>query len=514
MSDAGSWASEEQRSQTLNRIVFMVARKPIREDAIVEWIQRVNVRWFSPPMDEHELAGQVIERVRKIECDGRRLAYLVPYHHEESVVLVECYKVMGTDIRWNELAQKVEIAPAGTAHHSWDWKRLAMAADLYKQQSDIKRLCFVEPRFQKNGKTIRKEQAPPVSLTKDAFLRSISAAAKRHSVNPLKHWLESLPAWDGKDRLDNLFQNCGFEILGQPEVARFAARNILLSLINRAIKPGCKADEMVILFGGQGIGKSSFWRYLVPNESLFTDDFAFDREAKTRAEILQGKWIAEVAELSGFGAREWGEVFSFLSRSTDRCRMAYDREATDFPRTAILGGSTNDEKHIPFVNDGHGSRRFISVHLGGKLGVTSFKMKDWFDENRNQLYAEAYHRWFEGEKAIVVGEIHKLLDETNRQRAIIAPMFQDCMAEILEMERVRAGISVKMVLEKVGLPQNPANYAKAVAALRLEGFVQGDVNGLPRQRREDGTRQRLWYHPSNDGVREYAQSPSEEDLQF
>ena len=49
-------------------------------------------------------------------------------------------------------------------------------------------------------------------------------------------------------------------------------RFCLILAIRRIYEPGCKFEIMVCLVGGQGAGKSTFFRFLAVNDEWFTDD--------------------------------------------------------------------------------------------------------------------------------------------------------------------------------------------------------------------------------------------------
>ena len=46
----------------------------------------------------------------------------------------------------------------------------------------------------------------------------------------------------------------------------------MLGAINRAFNPGCKFEFMLCLVGGQGAGKSTFFRLLALRDEWFSDD--------------------------------------------------------------------------------------------------------------------------------------------------------------------------------------------------------------------------------------------------
>jgi len=87
-------------------------------------------------------------------------------------------------------------------------------------------------------------------------IRSVAAENKYH---PIKEYLNSLK-WDGIKRADTAFADYfGAE---PSDYHAMCIRLILFAAIERVFNPGCKFDNMVILKGAQGLGKSTFFRIM------------------------------------------------------------------------------------------------------------------------------------------------------------------------------------------------------------------------------------------------------------
>ena len=64
------------------------------------------------------------------------------------------------------------------------------------------------------------------------------------------------------------------------------------AVIHRIYEPGCKFEIMVCLVGGQGAGKSTFFRFLALKDEWFSDDLKrMDDENVYRK--MQGHWITD-----------------------------------------------------------------------------------------------------------------------------------------------------------------------------------------------------------------------------
>lgn len=214
---------------------------------------------------------------------------------------------------------------------------------------------------------------------KEFFFDVVAAMARRNSFHPVKDYLAGL-SWDGVGRIDGwLVQYCAAE--DNPYV-RAVGRLMLLAAVKRVHEPGCKFDEMVVLQGAQGCGKSSALKMLAVHDEWFTDEFPLTaNDSKQVIEQASGHWIMESAELKGMRKAEVEHLKAFLSRSRDKARMAYGRLPEEVPRQFIIVGTTNAER---FLIDDTGNRRFWPVSVG-KVDLEAF------ERDRDQLWAEAAH---------------------------------------------------------------------------------------------------------------------------
>ena len=75
-------------------------------------------------------------------------------------------------------------------------------------------------------------------------------------------------------------------------------KHFLLGAIRRVFHPGSKYEELLCLVGGQGAGKSTFFRFLAIQDEWFSDDLKKLDDDKVFAK-LQGHWIIEMSILYG-----------------------------------------------------------------------------------------------------------------------------------------------------------------------------------------------------------------------
>ena len=161
-----------------------------------------------------------------------------------------------------------------------------------------------------------------------------------------------------------------------------------VAAVARVFSPGCKFDNVIILCGPQGIGKSTMLKKL--GREWFSDSLT-SVQGKEAYEQLHGVWIAELGELYATRKAESEAVKQFLSKSEDIFRVAYGRRTASFPRQCVFYGTTNE---TVFLRDRTGNRRFWPVNVGGPHDKS---FKDFTEAEVAQVWAEAYYLWQQGE---------------------------------------------------------------------------------------------------------------------
>lgn len=184
---------------------------------------------------------------------------------------------------------------------------------------------------------------------------AIRFVANQYEVSPPKQYLERLK-WGGDEGVIRklLPTYLGAE---DTDLNAWIMEHMILGLIKRVMEPGSKFDEMMVLVGGQGIGKSTFARYLAIEEDWFCT--IENIQGKDAVMNLMGKTVVEIEEFVALrNAKSANEAKSFLSKLSDRIRIPYEKFSTDVPRTCILIGTLNERT---FLNDHTGERRYLPV---------------------------------------------------------------------------------------------------------------------------------------------------------
>jgi len=126
---------------------------------------------------------------------------------------------------------------------------------------------------------------------------------------------------------------------------RAVSERTLLSLIARAVQPGCKAENMLVLVGKGGLGKSTAIETLanVVHEGYAEVAGVFDRDA---AMVMRTSLISEMSEMHALRKNSSEATKAMLSRAVDKYRAPYAEEIATHPRRSIIIGTTNAEDFL------------------------------------------------------------------------------------------------------------------------------------------------------------------------
>ena len=202
-----------------------------------------------------------------------------------------------------------------------------------------------------------------------------------HKVNPLLDILDKL-VWDGKPRVEHFLHDV--MKAEDNEYTRECSRLIFAGGIHRAFRPGCKFDDMIVLIGDQGGGKSTIVRWLNIEDQFYQEIKTIN--GKEGIEAIRGVWIGEVAELMAMTrVKEAEAVKAYITSQKDSYRPPYQKNVQTIPRRCVFIGTTNNPQ---FLTDKTGNRRFYPVQCHAD-GYKLLDNEEAVREYIRQAWAEA-----------------------------------------------------------------------------------------------------------------------------
>lgn len=246
-------------------------------------------------------------------------------------------------------------------------------------------------------------QALPVNP--EVAAKAAEHTARRRSYHPVRNWLNSL-AWDGNGRLDTWLPT--YLDTEDNDYTRAVGRKFLLGAVARAMEPGCKMDNVLVLEADQGDHKSTACQIL--GGEWYLDGLGSENKLDRDACMAMGTaWIVELAEIDEHirgGANS--RIKSFITRQADTYKPPYGRTLIKVPRSCVFVGTTNCDVYL---RDPTGNRRYWPIRCWTKPHCRRDARP--LARVRDRLFAEAVVRyragerwWFEGdaEYGMVSGE--------------------------------------------------------------------------------------------------------------
>lgn len=247
-------------------------------------------------------------------------------------------------------------------------------------------------RVEWQGRPLQDEDTIDIRLMiEDAGLEPVTSdvlpALIRHAhdntYDPVREYLDGLK-WDGKARIDTWLQT----YMGAPEheiLSVFGAK-FLIGAVARVYQPGCQMDNALVFEGAQGAGKTTAVSALFGREYMISS--IADFKTKEASIALQGRWVAEIAELAALKKTDITDVKKFITETMDQYRPVHGKNTVDRERRCVFIGTTNERQYL---KDSTGNRRFWPVPCG-HVDV------DGIAEIRDQLWGEAVARFRQGEE--------------------------------------------------------------------------------------------------------------------
>lgn len=311
--------------------------------------------------------------------------------------------------------------------------------------------------------------------SKDVIDMAFKNHTAKYSYNPVTDYLNEL-SWDGVKRLERLF----IDYLGAADTTytRAVTKKAFTAAVARAMEPGVKFDNMVILTGAQGIGKSSLLKKM--GKAWFSDSIK-TFEGKEASELVQGVWIVEIGELEAFNRSEIGRIKQFLSQQEDIYRAAYGRHVEWHPRRCVFFGTSNNSEYL---RDSTGNRRFWPVDVG--VTIPQKKVFGQLDSEIDQLWAEAVVYYRLGESLFLAGteaEEARAEQESHRETSAREGIILDYLAKEVPEDWNKMPLDSRRMFLSGNSKTEGVKFIKRDRVCALEVWCEalgGDIKGMKR----------------------------------
>lgn len=313
------------------------------------------------------------------------------------------------------------------------------------QLFDDTRSNILETRLRDDGIPVRHAEVAAVAI------------GNENRFHPVRDYLLDLE-WDGADHiilLASYFKD-------EHGVFSLYLRKWLIGSVARVLNPGSQ-NFMLVLDGGQDLGKSEFAQWICPIDDCFSEA-PLSPDNKDSRLSLASSWIWEASELGSITRRQDREALKhFITTKSIYERIPYGKRPIKKPAIASFIGSVNNDGS-GFLNDPTGSRRFAT---------TTLTHIDWsysIEVDVNDVWAQAVSLYQSGETYRLVGDDKRRQNEINEQYEIEDPIkskflstFEIVKGDDSASEQYRYGITE--MLDLMGFSSSRKDLASRLRAI-------------------------------------------------
>jgi len=260
------------------------------------------------------------------------------------------------------------------------------------------------------------------------------------SFDPIRDYLDHLPAWDGQNHVSQLFNRL-------PGVTS-EQLSFLSIWLHSAVAHWLQMDTLhgnecvPTLIGAQGCGKTTFLRRLLPQQlrQYYLDHLnlsnKFDKEM-----ALTNNLLVNLDELEAIRPSQQASLKQTLSKSKVNGRPIYGASQEDRARYASFVATTNNPHPLTDVT---GSRRYICLTIPDGQQIDNSGNIDY-----DQLYAQVLYElreqnapyWFNNDEVARIQELNLEFMEQKDMADIITA----CFRKPMEGEQVKTMNSTQML---------------------------------------------------------------------
>lgn len=239
-------------------------------------------------------------------------------------------------------------------------------------------------------------------------IRAILLSDFSETYHPFRSYFEGLAPWDGVT--DWIGQLADTVDTTRPAFWRGCLKRWLIAGVACSMELGRENHAILLLAGGQGLGKTSWLRNLVPPELrdyLFTGNI--DPYSKDFQQMMADCLLIVIDEMSGQSYAELNRLKALTSNGVIYQRRPYGHYAETQIRHASFAATVNDLHSLPDDNE---SRRFLCFEATRIDYQSPVRHAD--------IYAQALALFRRGEKYWFSGDDIRKINENNetfRQRS-------------------------------------------------------------------------------------------------
>lgn len=215
--------------------------------------------------------------------------------------------------------------------------------------------------------------------------------------NPIREYFEGLDPYNPESEADYIEEWAGLVPTTDPDYLKWTFKKWLVGCVATGVSPTQTNQQVLVLSGGQGLGKSTVLEGLVP--SVLNPEYLYsgpiDPGNKDSLAMLSGKFLINLDELDSITAKKEAELKNMITLNEVTYRRPYATFADTYKRHASFMASVN---HEGILSDMTGSRRFLIHKVTGPISYNHSVPIDRLWAQAYHLYQDGFQHWFDNQQ--------------------------------------------------------------------------------------------------------------------
>ena len=289
--------------------------------------------------------------------------------------------------------------------------------------------------------------------------------------DPFKSYFSKLPAWDGET--DHIAWLASTVSTTRPEYWLTCLRKWLVAAVACAIDTNMENHTVLLLSGGQGLGKTTWCRNLVPPELReYTYSGNLDPSSKDASLLLSDCFLILLDELSGQSSMELNRLKAMITKNYVHERRAYAHNSETYERRASFAATVNDSQ---VLSDRTGSRRFLCFEAARIDYLSPVDYKNVYAQAL-ALYKDGFKCWFSDTDITEINANNEPFQQSSPEEELFYTYFRKPRRFEAFLQLSSSEILAK-IAEKTRMPITKINVVNLGKMLKRAGFEHFVRNG-------------------------------------
>ena len=289
--------------------------------------------------------------------------------------------------------------------------------------------------------------------------------------NPFTHYFFSLPTWNGKtDYIAQLAQRVKTT---DPAFFIDSLRHWLVGMVACAIDDKVQNQQLLLLHGGQGSGKSTFIRKLLPPElDTYYRCGMIIPENKDHLLQLSSSLIIDLDEFDTLPSWQMQSLKRLIEQGVVTERKVFDLQMNNFIRRASFIASTNDQHFLVDILE---NRRYLintilSIDNSGPVNHQGIYAQAL------ALYRQGYRYWYEKEEVTFLNKRNESFRQKDPVEENLFFYFRAAKGGEIQAKWYPASYLLSILSLNGRTQSNPQTQKTLVTVLEKNHFINRNGN--------------------------------------